>query len=150
MGQVARFIFCPRRSHKAALKLTGRYLLRTKNKGLNIGPTRDLKIDAYPDADFTGFYNCEDSCDYVCIRSRTGDVINVDGCPVLWKSQLQNEIATSTMQVEVIALAASCRELIPIVVTVKEIGTAVGLFASESTRMHVCIHEDNVGVFVLT
>merc|ERR1712086_1250452 len=52
VSQVARFTFCPRRSHEVALKLIGRYLLGTKNKGLVINPTRDLKIDAYPDAIF--------------------------------------------------------------------------------------------------
>ena len=88
VSQVARFTFCPRRSHEAALKLIGRYLLETKNKGLVINPTRDLKIDAYPDADFAGLYNYEDSCDLVCVRSRTGYGINVARCPVVWKSQL--------------------------------------------------------------
>ena len=107
------------RSHEAALKLIGRYLLGTKNKGLIIDPTRDLKIDAYPDADFAGLYNYEDSCDPVCVKSRTGYVITVAGCPVLWESQLQTEIATSTMQAEVIALAAYCRDLVPIVAMVK-------------------------------
>ena len=109
-----------------------------------------MKIDTYPDAAFAGLYNYEDSCDPVCVRSRTGYVINVAGCPVLWKSQLQTEIATSTMQAEVIALAACCRELIPIVAMVKEVGTAVGLSTSESTEMHVCIHEDNTGALVLS
>ena len=150
VSQVAKFIFCPRRSHEAALKLIGRYLLGTKNKGLVINPTRDLKIDAYPDADFAGLYNYEDSCDPVCVRSRTGYVINVAGCPVLWKSQLQTEIATSTMQAEVIALAACCRELIPIVAMAKEVGIAVGLSTSESIKMHMYIHEDNTGARVLT
>ena len=76
-------------------------------------------------------------------------MINVAGCPVLWKSQLQTETATSTMQSEVISLAACCRELIPIVNMVEEIGSAVGLSTAESTKMHVCIHEDNAGALVL-
>ena len=149
VSQVARFTFCPRRSHEAALKMIGRYLLGTINKGLIINPTRELKIDAYPDADFAGLYNYEEHNDPICVRSRTGYVINVAGCPVLWKSQLQTETATSTMQSEVISLAACCRELIPIVNMVKEIGSAVGLTTAESTKMHVCIHEDNAGALVL-
>ena len=53
-SQVARFKLCPKRSHEAGLKLIGRYLFGTRNKGLIINPTHDLNIDAYYDADFPG------------------------------------------------------------------------------------------------
>ena len=71
----ARFTFCPKRSHEAALKHIGRYLLKTRDKGLVLTPSDDLNIDAYPDADFAGLYGYEDSSDPVCVRSRTGFVI---------------------------------------------------------------------------
>ena len=53
------------------------------------------------------------------------------------------------MQAEVIALAGCCRELMPIIDMVDEVGTAVGLTHSEKTQLHVCIHEDNAGALVL-
>ena len=149
VSQVARFTFCPKRSHEAGMKMIGRYLLGTRNKGLTINPTRALKIDAYPDADFAGLYGHEDSSDPICVCSRTGFIITVAGCPVVWRSQLQSETATSTMQAEVIAFAACCRVLIPIIDMVKEIGSAVGLSTSEKTEMHVSIHEDNAGCIAL-
>ena len=149
VSQVARFTFAPRHSHEQALKLIGRYLLATRDKGLVLTPTSELNIDAYPDADFAGLYGYEDSLDPVCVRSRTGFVINVANCPVLWKSSLQTETATSTMQAEIIALAACCRELIPIIDLVDEVGTAVGLAQSENPKMHVRIHEDNAGALTL-
>ena len=65
VNQVARFTFYPKRSHKEGLKLIGRYLLGTRNKGLEINPTRDLKIDAYPNADFAGLYNYEEPNDHI-------------------------------------------------------------------------------------
>ena len=68
---------------------------------------------------------------------------------MLWKSQFHTEISTSMMQAEVIALAACCRECIPIVAMVKEVGTGVGLSTSESTKMYMCIHEDNADALVL-
>ena len=68
---------------------------------------------------------------------------------MLWKSQLQSEKYTSTIQSEVIALEACCRELISIVVMVDEVGTAMSLIQSENSKMHVCIHEDNSGALVL-
>ena len=95
VSQVARFTCCPKQSGK-------------RNKGLIISPTRDLNIDAYPDAEFAELYNYEEHSNTVCVRNRTGFIITVAGCPVFWKSQLQTETATSTIQAEVIALAACC------------------------------------------
>ena len=149
VSQVARFTFAPRRSHEQALKLIGRYLLGTRDKGLVLTPSSELHVDAYPDADFAGLYGYEDSLDPVCVRSRTGFVINVANCPVLWKSSLQTETATSTMEAEVIAMASCCRELMPILDMVKEVGTAVGLPPSDAPKMHVKIHEDNAGALIL-
>ena len=53
------------------------------------------------------------------------------------------------MEAEVIALAACCRELMPILDIVEEIGEAVGLGQSKRPRMHVRIHEDNAGALIL-
>ena len=100
--QVSRFTLCTKRSYEAGLKLIGRYLLRMRNKGLIITPTRLLNIEA----DFSGLYNYEYHNDPICVRSRTGFVLNVDERPVLWKPQLQSETAMSTMQSEVISLVA--------------------------------------------
>ena len=52
--QVSRSKFCPKISHESGLKLIGRNLLGTSNKGLVITSTRDLNIDANPDADSSG------------------------------------------------------------------------------------------------
>ena len=42
-----------------ALKCIGRYLNNTSSCGMVINPTRELTIDAYPDADFAGMYGHE-------------------------------------------------------------------------------------------
>ena len=145
----ARYMFCPRKSHEAALKRIGRYLKATQNHGLIINPSEEvLKIDAYPDADFAGMYGYEKHDDPSCVKSRTGYVINVANCPVLWQSKLQTETALSTMEAEVVALSHCARELIPIMQMVKFLGPAVGLQVN-STTMHVCIHEDNAGALFL-
>ena len=76
---------------------------------------------------FVGLYGYEDSLDPVCIHSHSGFVINVAICPVLWKAVLQTEIVTSTMEAEVVAFGAYCKELMPIIDLVNEVGSAVGL-----------------------
>ena len=145
----ARYMFNPRHSHEIALKRIGRYLKATRNKGLILDPCKELRIDSYPDADFAGLYGHEKSSDPVCAKSRTGFVINVANCPVLWASKLQTQTALSTMEAEINALAHCCKELFPIMDLVKELGAVVGLPTEDLTSMHVSIHEDNAGALVL-
>jgi hypothetical protein len=40
----ARYMFCPKRSHELALKRIGRYLKATRDRGLVLNPTKELKI----------------------------------------------------------------------------------------------------------
>eukprot|EP00956_Cyclotella_meneghiniana_P010998 scaffold15408_cov41-Cyclotella_meneghiniana.AAC.16 len=91
--QCARYTFKPTRRHELALIRIGRYLKGTQGKGLIMYPDASRGIDCYPDADFAGLYGQEDSQDPHCARSRTGYVILAFGCPVLWRSKLQTEIA---------------------------------------------------------
>ena len=114
-----------------------------------ITPTHDLNIDAYHDADSSILYNYKEYNDIIFVQSRTGFVINVDGCPVLWNSQIQSETAMSTMPLQVIALAACCRELIPRIAMVGEMVASVGFTQLKNSKMHVCINEDNAGAFIL-
>jgi len=71
-----------------------------------INPTMELSIDAYPDADFAGMYGHEKHCDPACAKSCTGFIIVFAGVPVMWQSKLQTKTALSTMEAEIIALAA--------------------------------------------
>jgi hypothetical protein len=113
-----------------------------------LNPSKELKIDCYPDADFSGMYGYENSSDPSCVKSRTGFVITVTNCPVLWQSKLQTETALSAMEAEIIAPAHCCQELFPIMDMVSLLGTKVGLPVSGAT-MKVSIHEDNAGALIL-
>ncbi len=63
-----------------------------------------LKMDSFPYADFSEIYGYEEMDDPVCIKSRTGYVIMVAICPIMWQSKLQSE-TLSTMIAEIVALA---------------------------------------------
>jgi hypothetical protein len=71
------------------------------------------------------------------------------GCPVLWKSKLQTEIALSTMEAEYVALSTACKDLFPIVDMIKELAGSVGIEVKSVANMHINIHEDNVGALTL-
>ena len=149
--QCARYTHSPKRSHEIALVRIGRYLKGTLDKGLILTPSETLKIDCYPDADFAGLWNRDEIQDPHCVRSRTGYVINLADCPVLWKSRLQTEIALSTMEAEYVALSTSCRDLFPLIDLTKEICSIfkMDMVVKDTADMHIKVHEDNVGALAL-
>ena len=144
----ARYIFCPKHSHELALKGIRKYLKNTSSRGMVINPTRELTIDAYPDADFAGMYGHEKPTDPACARSCSGFVIVFCGVPVLWQSKLQTETALPTMEAKVNALAAFMRELIPIMDMVQLLAVSVGIPPGE-VNLRVSVHENNLGSLVL-
>ena len=89
----------------------------------------------------------EDKNDPHCVKSRTGYVINMGGSPIIWKSNLQPIISSSTMESEYIAMSTACKELIPR--AAKEIAKACGVSNEERASMHTTIWEDNVGALTL-
>jgi hypothetical protein len=95
--QCARFSHAPRQIHAAAVKSIGRYLIRTRDKGLIMSPTGDLRVDCYVDADFAGLWLQEDQQDPLSVKSRTGYLILIGGCPLTWTSKLQAEVALLTI-----------------------------------------------------
>jgi hypothetical protein len=146
--QCVRFTHSPKQTHENALICIGRYLKGTLDKGLILTPSDSLKIDCYPDADFAGLWNRDDRHDPHCVCSRSGYVINLSNCPVLWKSKLQREIALSTMEAEYVALSASCIDLFPLIDVTQEICSTCGLILQSTTDMHIKIHEDNAGALL--
>jgi len=59
-------MFCPKHSHELALKRIGRYLMNTASRGMIINPTKELVINAYPDADFVVIQNIISEGDKRC------------------------------------------------------------------------------------
>jgi hypothetical protein len=82
VSQCARFLSNPKQNHVASLNLIGRYLLQTRDRGLLLNQMDSFDIECFVDADFAGLWSYEDPNDPVCVRSRTGFVICICGCPV--------------------------------------------------------------------
>ena len=74
----------------------------------------ELTVDCYVDADFAGLFGTEDPEDPVSVKSRTGYVLLLANCPLMWVSKLQSPIALSTQHSEYVALSSACRDLLPI------------------------------------
>jgi len=147
--QCARFTHCPKQSHAEGVKRVCRYLAGTSRNGLTFKPTNQMKLDCYVDADFAGLWNHEDDQDPVCVKSRTGYVMTLGGCPLHFVSKLQTEIALSTLEAEYIALSQSMRDLLPMRDLLQEIGTKLNLDFANPAIMHSTVFEDNNGALGL-
>ena len=112
-------------------------------------PTKKMELDCYVDADFAGLWKHESDQDPVCVKSRTGYVITLGGCPVIWVSKLQTEIALSTLEAEYIALSSSMRDLVPMRRLLFEIGEKLKLDFVKPAMIHSTIFEDNNGALGL-
>ena len=147
--QCARFTHNPKQSHSNAVKRIVRYLIATKNDGLVFNRSKELKLDCYAGADFAGLWSHESDQDPVCVKSRTGYVMTLGGCPLVWASKLQTEISLSTLEAEYIALSTAMRELIPIRRLLKEICEKFKTEMETMISLHSTVFEDNNGAISL-
>jgi hypothetical protein len=147
--QCARFTHSPRQSHSLAVKRIIRYLQGTKDKGIIMEPKQELTLDCYVDADFAGLYGVEDDQSILSVKSRTGYVLLLANCPLMWVSKLQTEIASSTMEAEYIALSQSVKDLIPLRRLLKLICESVLDTDRYNANMYSSVFEDNNGALQL-
>jgi hypothetical protein len=139
----------PRWTHEQALIRIGQYLKGTIDKGLIFKPNSMMRIDCYVDADFAGLWPHEDKEDPVCVKSRSGYVICLSDCPVVWCSKLQHEITTLTMEAEYNALSIAMRELLPFKHLVETVSKIIELDVEDPTTFQTTVWEDNVGALTL-
>ena len=119
--QCARFVADPKVEHGKALKWIGRYLAATRDKGMIYYLTKGKGFDVYVDASFCNNWEPETAeWDVDTARSRTGYIIMISGCPILWASKLQTEVALSTTESKYIAISTATREVLPMMELLQE------------------------------
>ena len=151
VSQSARFAFAPKRSHELALIRIGQYLKKTADKGMILKPmsSDSFKMDAYVDSDFMGLYGKEKRTDPTNVKSRTGFVICINDCPIIWSSKLQEGIALSTMMAEYYALSTCMREVLPLRELTKGVAKGLGIAEDCLTDFKTTVWEDNNGALSL-
>ena len=152
VSQVARFTHAPKKSHATALKMIVRYLAGTHDKGIIVPPfSGDLVLKCYVDADFAGLFKVDPSEDSTSAKSRTGFIIFLGPCPLIWKSYLQTEVSLSTLEAEYSALSASLRATIPLIHICRQVIKVLKVPSNFKTIFHcACIvFEDNNGALTL-
>jgi hypothetical protein len=79
-----------------------------------VRPTGVLGLEDYVCASFTGNYGVESVQNPTSVKSQTGIIISLAGCPSGWKSQIQSSVALSTFHSEYGGLSHSMQILIPL------------------------------------
>ena len=107
-------------------------------------PDSSLGLEVYIDADFAGNWNRDEAPhDRDTARSCHRYIIKYMGCPIVWKSQLQTEIALSSTESEYTGLSYALRETIPMMELLKEM-KSIGLPVTPPIAdIHCQVFEDN-------
>ena len=144
----ARFSANPKLIHEQAVKRICRYLKGTADKGIILKPDPMRGIECFVDASFASEWDKTRSDDASTVLSRTGYVILYMGCPILFVSKMQTEIALSTTEAEYIALSQSMRDLIPFCSMAQELGDHYHQMR-EAPKILCRLFEDNNGALIL-
>jgi hypothetical protein len=148
--QCARFCEDPKKVHYEAVLHLAKYLAATSDQGIILNPKHDKSFEVYADADFAGNWNRPTAHkDPSTAKSRSGYVILFAGCPIIWSSKLQTQIALSTTEAEYIALSQSLRETIPLMQLLEEFKEQGFPVVSTKPRVHCKAFEDNSGALEL-
>ena len=110
----ARFNHCPKESHGKAVLHICKYLKKTRDKGMILTPTTQMDLNLFVDSDYAGLFAVEDKLDSISVKSRTGFIITLAGCPIAWKSTLQQEICLSSTEAKTVALSQALRLFVPL------------------------------------
>jgi Reverse transcriptase (RNA-dependent DNA polymerase) len=147
--QCARFSADPRTNHTDAIKRIVRYLKGTEEYGIIYKPNHH-SFEVYADADYCGLWDKSIAMeDPTTAKSRTGFIVMYAGCPIIWASQLQPEIAQSVTESEYISLSQALRQTIPLMRLVKEIHEKLELQMETIPKVHCKLFEDNSGAVEL-
>ena len=145
--QCAHYMSDPKKSHARAVRWIGRYLLHSRRKGIRFKADITRGLEVFVDASFAGNWDKQDALtgDRDTARSRHGYILLYYGCPLIWKSQLQTEIALSSTESEYTGLSYALREAIPLMTLLEELKTHG--FPVDQTKASVqCkVFEDNSG-----
>ena len=100
MNKLAQHLTTYGKEHWAAALKVLKYLNSTKDLGLTI-KKGSPEIEVYVDASYAMEYDR---------RSRTGLIILINGCPVIWESTKQKAMTLSSAEAEYVALASALRQ----------------------------------------
>ena len=144
--QCARYSSQPKQSHSAAVRYIVRYLMKTRDKGLILRPDKEHSFVCYVDADFQGGWNANTATeDSTTAKSRSAYIVMYAGCPIVWASKMQTDIALSTTESEYSALSEAAREVLWLMNLMTEVKDRMVPGTIDVPTIKCTIFEDNEG-----
>jgi hypothetical protein len=148
--QIAKYSSDPREPHGEAIIYLVKYLMGSKNIGIRFSPNPIKGFECYCDADFSGNWNKDNAeDDPSTAKSRSGWIIFNAGCPIIWASKLQSQVALSTTKAEYISLSMSLRDVLPIMFLLDEMRNRGFQVICTSPHVYCKVFEDNSGALEL-
>ena len=83
------------------------------------------------------------------VKLRIGCIIKIANCPVIWVSKLQTTIATSTMELEYIAMLMALQSAIPLLAMIESVSSGLNYHKHKLLTFKAIVHEDNQGASYL-
>jgi hypothetical protein len=148
--QIAKYSSDPRVPHGEAIIYLVRYLMRSRDVGIRFSPDSSKGFECYCDADFSGNWNKSNAAhDPSTAKSRSGWIIFYAGCPIIWASKLQSQVALSTTEAEYISLSMSLRDVLPIMFLLDEMRSKNFQVICTAPHVYCKVFEDNSGALEL-
>jgi hypothetical protein len=125
------------------------YLACTSDKGTIAKLTGSLLIDCYVNADFASLFSKDPDASRSSAKSHLGYVITLGGLPLIWKSQLIQEICLSTTFAKYNSLSQACCVILPIRSIILELVEPHCMPQDIQAMIHARVFEDNNGAYLL-
>eukprot|EP00957_Ditylum_brightwellii_P003020 230953-Ditylum_brightwellii.AAC.1 len=135
--------------YEQALRQIIKYLSTTSERGIIDDLDPILGIQCYVDADFAGSWSKADADNPENVMLCTGFVIMYAGCPVLWQSKLQMEIALSTAEANFIVLSSVMQEVILPMNCLEDLASIFHLHMPKS-EVHYKVFKGNKSCITIT
>ncbi len=148
--QIAKYSADPKDPHGEAILYLIRYFKKTRDLGIKFKPNAEKGFECYCDADFSGNWNKSFAeVDPNTAKSRSGWIVFYAGCPIIWASKLQSQVALSTTEAEYIAMSMALRDVIPIMDLLKEMKEKQVPVICTEPYVYCKVFEDNSGALEL-
>ena len=133
----------------AALYLV-RYLKKSCDMGICFQPDLNKGFECYCKANFSGLWNKQFARHNPSTsKSHSGWVVFYAGCPIIWASQLQTQVALLTTEAEYITMSQSLRDVLPIMFLIQEMKEKGFQVICTQPYVYCKVFEDNSGALEL-
>jgi hypothetical protein len=129
--------------------LIGRYQKATRDKSLILKPKTEMAINCLVNSNSQFCGDSKILKDHQVRKAAHAIFLNLVGCPVIWSSQLQTNIALSTIEAEYDALSMSWKERLPFKHFLLSNASSVDIPIYFFIKMKTTVWEENTGAVSL-